>query len=188
MGDSMGDSMEQAEMRPSRRAALKAGIGAGVGLAAWSGPTITSLGGTPAYAAGCTFVVEIDLSGGCRNTDQGNCASGFPLYSYHTLKDTGLPTGFALINNVGEGTCCTEEHTVTLTWPEEEGLTCGATIRLARPPNCTGAVADEIHIPPSSDGSLEITLSCLNMSHQNNQYTIVARCTTTGAPEECFTS
>ena len=51
----------------SRRAALKAGVGVGVGLIAWSGPTITSLGGTPAYAAGCTFVQQFTLAD-CRNT------------------------------------------------------------------------------------------------------------------------
>ena len=34
----------------SRRNALKAGVAVGVGAIAWSGPTITSLGGTPVYA------------------------------------------------------------------------------------------------------------------------------------------
>ena len=35
----------------SRRAALKAGVAAGIGLAAWTGPAITSIGGTQAYTA-----------------------------------------------------------------------------------------------------------------------------------------
>jgi len=79
----------------SRRNALKAGVAVGVGVAAWSGVSITSLGGTPAYAQGCTGVIVVDLSAGCRNTDQGaasNCTTG--TYGYHPLKDTGLPTGF----------------------------------------------------------------------------------------------
>ena len=86
----------------SRRAALKAGVGVGVGLIAWSGPTITSLGGTPAYAAGCTFVIRIDLSGGCRNTDQRvGC-----LFGYHTTQPRRAAGGFSLANVIPEGTCC----------------------------------------------------------------------------------
>ena len=90
----------------SRRAALKAGVGIGVGLVAWSGPTITSLGGTPAYAQGCTFVVRVNLSGGCRNTDQSSgCPAGQP-FRYHTLVSAGLPAGYAVTNPIAEGTCC----------------------------------------------------------------------------------
>ena len=46
----------------SRRTALKAGVAAGVGAVAWSGMSITSLGGTPAYAAGCTGVITSSSS------------------------------------------------------------------------------------------------------------------------------
>lgn len=76
----------------SRRSALKMGVAAGVGVVAWSGPTITSLGGTPVYAAGCTFVQEIDLSAGCRNTAQANCGSGTATIKYLPL---AMPPGYA---------------------------------------------------------------------------------------------
>lgn len=185
-GDSMGDSKERAEvLRPSRRAALKAGIGVGVGVAAWSGPTITSLGGTPAYAAGCTFIIVIDLAGGCRNTDQGNCGSGFPLYSYHTLKQDNFPTQeYFLTNNVPEGTCCSEDWEPVLHFPE--GITCTVTVKIADTPQCTGSASDTAVFGPSSDGELEFTLSCLTFGQQNYGYTILATCNTTGAPEECL--
>ena len=97
----MSEIVEQAPDSPSgssRRAALKAGVGVGVGLVAWSGPTITSLGGTPAYALGCTFVVRVNLSEGCRNTDQGCTARS----RYHSLDVSGLPTGYSISNPIGE--------------------------------------------------------------------------------------
>lgn len=172
----------------SRRAALKAGVGVGVGVVAWTGPTITSLGGTPAYAAGCTFIIEIDLSGGCRNTDQGNCAKPTPegVFGYHTLKDTGLPTGYSLTNNVAEGTCCTAGHAPVLHFPA--GITCGATLRFALPGNCTGTLIEQVDIAPSSTGTLVIPLNCVPPPYPSQtQYTIVARCATTGAPMECLT-
>ena len=67
------DDKSAASSGLSRRNALKAGAAAGVGAIVWSGVSITSLGGTPAYGlAGCTGVINLDLGGGCRNTDQGN--------------------------------------------------------------------------------------------------------------------
>ena len=41
----------------SRRNALKAGVAVGVGAVAWSGVSITSLGGTPAYAQAVTGII-----------------------------------------------------------------------------------------------------------------------------------
>ena len=38
----------------NRRNLLKGAAAAGVGVVAWSSPSITSIGGTPAYAAVCT--------------------------------------------------------------------------------------------------------------------------------------
>src|SRR5205085_3820938 len=95
----------------SRRAALKAGVATGVGVAAWSGVTITSLGGTPACAAACTNALVFKLAD-CRNTDQGKCPSSshIDLLAYHTL-DTPFPPnqGFGLSNNPTEaGVCCSD--------------------------------------------------------------------------------
>ena len=90
----------------SRRAALRAGVATGVGVAAWSGATITSLGGTPAYAqAGCTNVIKLDLTGGCRNTDkrsEAQCPGG--AFAFHPLQ--APPAGFTLKNNPPADTCC----------------------------------------------------------------------------------
>ncbi len=166
----------------SRRAALRAGAAAGIGVAAWSGASITSLGGTPAYAVGCTFVIRITLEG-CRNTDQGNCAGNF---RYHPL--TSDVTGYTLSNNVPNGTCCLDNWVTTLNFPTP-GITCKAEIRFREPPNCTGTAHGTFPLGPeegSSDGSLEMVLECPTVIPSNSQYSIVATCTTTGAPEECF--
>lgn len=166
----------------SRRSALKMGVGAGVGLAAWSGVTITSLGGTPAYAAGCTFVVVIDLSGGCRNTDQASGAQ----FGYHTLKTDNLPDGYAIVNNIPEGTACNAGHVSQLTFPD--GITCAVTIQFAGPPNCSRGGRGSFTYGPESDGELDIEFVCLNdpTFNPNTQYTIIATCNTTGAPVECL--
>ncbi len=163
----------------SRRAALRAGAAAGIGVAAWSGATITSLGGTPAYAVGCTFVVRITLEG-CRNTDQGSCAGDF---RYHPL--TSNVAGYTLTNNVPNGTCCLDNWITTLNFPTP-GITCKAEIRFALPPQCTGTPQGTFPLGTSSDGSLEMVLTCPTVIPSSAQYSIVAVCTTTGAPESCF--
>jgi hypothetical protein len=174
----------------SRRNALKAGVAAGVGVAAWSGATITSLGGTPAYAAGCTFVVKLDLSNGCRNTDNAStCASppsGFIRFRYHTLKSTGFPAGYTLTQNIGEGTCCTDaNNTAVLTFPA--GITCVARVGFFNPPQCSLPEIQGFNIGSSSTGTLNMTFSCPPSDvGSNDQYTVVATCSTTGAPQECF--
>lgn len=174
----------------SRRSALKMGVGAGVGLAAWSGATITSMGGTPAYAAGCTFVIKLDLSGGCRNTDQASGAQ----FGYHTLKSTGLPTGYVLTQNVAEGTACNApvaDRTAILTFPA--GIKCRVTVRFALPDNCAGTEIYEYIAGDSAVSPLPIVLTCTplpdtgpNKFPSQTQYTIVAKCNTIGAPESCL--
>ena len=167
----------------SRRAALKAGVGVGVGLIAWSGPTITSLGGTPAYAAGCTFIVRVNISGGCRNTDQ---QSGC-LFGYHSLDVTGLPAGYSVSNPIGEGTCCSANHVSTLTYPA--GITCVVAIRFHGGNPCTAAnFINALVYGPESDGSLNITFGCpqINPFPPSGRYTINVTCNTTGAPTNCL--
>lgn len=183
------DDVEDVAGTTSRRTALKLGVGAGVGAIAWTGPTITSLGGTPAYAAGCTFVTTIELIP-CRNTDQGtpNCPAGPPTatHRYHKLKDTGLPTGYALINNLVEGTCCNDVATnPTLTFPA--GITCQVELRFAGPGNCSGALVSSTTFGPSGTGSLVIGLDdeCPSLN-PNTQYSLIAKCNTTGAPPDCL--
>lgn len=73
-----GDGPEADGRSFTRRNALKAGVGIGVGAVAWSGASITSLGGTPAYAAVCTnFIVNETASD--RNTNQGGGANCSPF-------------------------------------------------------------------------------------------------------------
>lgn len=50
-----------------RRNLLKGAVAAGVGVVAWSSPSISSIGGTPAYAAVCTGVPQ-EWFLGYRNT------------------------------------------------------------------------------------------------------------------------
>ena len=81
------------ESRLSRRTALKAAIGVGVGAVAWSGPTITSMAGTPAYATACTFAVEFFLAND-RNTDQANeCDPGFGFHVFNLNHTDENPKG-----------------------------------------------------------------------------------------------
>lgn len=186
----MNDDNEKTnDSSTTRRNALKAGVGFGVGVAAWSAPSITSLGGTPVYAAGCTFVQRIVLSG-CRNTDQGACKGpgANTRFGYHTLSLSVLPSGYSLENAPPESTCCAENWTAVLKFPA--GITCNAVVRFAAPGNCSGAVVNSYVEGPSSTGSLPIQLRCVTNAQgqfpSNTQYTIIANCNTTGAPIECL--
>ena len=115
MGEKSADHDQHPRNGATRRAAVKAGVGAGVGLLAWSGPTVTSLGGTPAYAAGCTFATRTNISGGCRNLDYG----GGPEcdFRYHAIVFSTLPPGYEIANPIIEGSCC-GTFTSTLVFPE----------------------------------------------------------------------
>ncbi len=176
------DAAEKADVSgaSSRRTALKVGVGAGVGLVAWSGPTITSLGGTPAYAQGCTFVINIDLAGGCRNTTNlSGCDFGFqPL-------EPVLPPGFSIAPQIPNNNCCADNFQSTFTFPE--GLTCTVRIVFRAPPQCSGPIIGSLVFGPKSDGSLTVTFGCLPADPPSNtQYTITATCVTTGAPAACL--
>jgi hypothetical protein len=175
----------------SRRNALKAGVAGGVGLAAWSGATITSLGGTPAYAAGCTFITNIDLSGGCRNTDQGNTLPCGPLstfYGYHPIKDTGLPAGYTVTDNIAEHTCCSPTNTVHFNFPTDQNLQCAVVLAFsnASEGKCTNPFSVTV-FGPDTDGTVDIVLDCRPGVQSNSFYTINAHCNTIGAPPECIT-
>lgn len=158
----------------SRRTALKAGVAAGVGAVAWTGPTISSLGGTPAYAMACTVgsVCNIDLGGGCRNTDQGSGAD----FGYHSLELAGLPPGFSVTNPIPEGTAC-GVHTSTLNFPA--GFTCTVEILFDGPPSCSnrGGGSRGLLTQTSSTGTLDIFFDCVTPTfNSNTQYQIIATC------------
>ena len=112
----------------SRRAALKAGVAAGIGLAAWTGPTITSIGGTPAYAATCTNFT-VNTTSADRNTNQGNCSGNGINY----VKDPfNLPAGYLLDLSTFDqnGHCSNTAFTTSLTFPAK--FTCTVNFRVYR--------------------------------------------------------
>jgi hypothetical protein len=185
----------------SRRNALKVGAAAGVGIAAWSGASITSLGGTPAYAAaaGCTGVIKLDLSGGCRNTDQSSGCSPAGEFRYHTLNTVAAP--FSLANNPAEGTCCqtVAANQPVLSW-STPNLTCKTHVELwdggnSKCVNRTGvllvnAVKEGVGGP--SGGNVTIDMSCFQFTNGNKTpggdtfWQIYANCASNGAPEGCL--
>ena len=103
----------------SRRNALKAGIGVGVGIAAWSGPTITSLGGTPVYASHCTFAIDRSISGNDRNTSQANECVSQNGFGFFDVTFSNLPTGFSITPTAFGNVCSTfaNPFLLTLTFP-----------------------------------------------------------------------
>jgi hypothetical protein len=84
-----------------RRKLLKGAVAAGVGVAAWSTPSISALGGTPAYASSCTagfttYVLNV------RNTDCGPCPNGGIRYKDWTTNQCPIdnyPFSAALANS-----------------------------------------------------------------------------------------
>jgi hypothetical protein len=198
MSDEAAGNTDSAENGSfSRRNALKAGVAVGVGTLAWSGATITSLGGTPAYAvAGCTGVINIDLSGGCRNTDQGsasNCTTG--TYGWHPLNPPNLPSGFQVGTsahpNIPEHTCCDLNYQVEFLFPTN--LQCNVVILgFANNGDCgKGTPVEEGPFPGTvtcnGPGSLLINFKCFPGFSSSTHYTIAAKCNSIGAPQGCIT-
>jgi hypothetical protein len=200
MSDESIEMSDTASNGFSRRNALKAGVAVGVGATAWSGATITSLGGTPAYAAGCTFAVQFDLVT-CRNTDQG-AAQCPKKFRYHVLGDQ-LANGFSIVNNILEGTCCSPGNGVNgtshpvLKWTTS-GLTCQVRLLINLPDNCNGASVADVLLGSSQNGTtgIDIDLACPGETvngttlpadvPSQSQYRITVSCVTTGQ-ECCFT-
>jgi hypothetical protein len=195
MSDESVGTMDPAEKGSfSRRNALKAGAAAGVGAIAWSGVSITSLGGTPAYgAAGCTGVINIDLGGGCRNTDQGNGSNCTQDFRYHQLKPQFLPAGFTLTDLPAEGTCCdvAPSSPAKLTFPA--GLTCHVFL-IFYSPGCPSPLPPPDHPIDMGTGTSPLTIQfpCASTSTPpftigpSDKHQIFAKCASTGAPPECI--
>lgn len=82
-----------------RRRLLKGAAAAGVGVAAWSVPSITSLGGTPVYADVCTVgFTTYHLN--VRNTDCGGCTGSVRVKDWTTSQCQAFnyPPGAYLAN------------------------------------------------------------------------------------------
>jgi len=178
----MGDD-ENNNPGNSRRTVLKAGLATGVGLVAWSAPSITSLGGTPAYAAGCTFVQSFKVAN-CRNTTQQNCGSLVP-FSYQPL-DAPI-SGFSWSTNVGN-TCCDSGGQAVLNIPA--GLECKAIVAVyPKSGDCTGGVNATASVAtPVSTGTLTVPLNCLGLTTvvSSSRYDVQIVCNSIGAPANCL--
>jgi len=192
LSDEQGEGVGSDDKRgPSRRAALKASIAVGVGAVAWSGASITSLGGTPAYAVTVSGITKIDLNAGCRNTDKAsNCAVG-QLFRYHTLNAAALPPGFCLANNPGEGTCCGAAVAPELRWDTKVTgtLTCEIVIdsyvgqQACKDLNTTLRNACGYTVSVAGNSCVNSVMPCNPAGlDPNTFYTIYALCSTSGAP------
>jgi hypothetical protein len=89
----------------NRRTVLKGAVAAGVGVAAWSVPSITSAGGTPAYAAVCTVGFDTYVLN-VRNTDCGGCDGSVRIKDWSTsqCQTDNYPPGASLANGACAGT------------------------------------------------------------------------------------
>ena len=181
----------------SRRTALRAGVAVGVGAAAWSGLSITSLGGTPAYAAGCTGVINIDLGDeDCRNTSSDCPGSS---YGWHPLKTDPTPAGYpagsfhigsAAYPNLGENECCAPGRFVEFTFPDT--LQCTVFIDFyANSGDCnkgTNFRYQRTLIGSAEGPSLLIDFNCIAGRIPSTQYNVFALCNSVDAPPECITN
>jgi hypothetical protein len=183
------ESIESAGKRSiSRRTALKAGVAGGVGLAAWSGATITSLGGTPAYAISSTQLVTLDITAGCRNIDNSSTAP----FRYHQTPPV-LPSGF-MITTVAEGTDCGVADAV-LTWDNTRpNITCSLILNFFDP-GCTTVICTSGCITSApgglNGGTLSLPLSCYCQTPPppivgpSSKWTLTGACVTNGGTPHC---
>lgn len=129
------------DQRWTRRHALKAGVGVGVAAAAWTGPSITSVGAAPGYAAGCTFAREVVLADD-RNTDQSEGCVSQGGFGYHPTDLTNLPAGYTILNledPPGPGwnsqVCSTvsDPYDLQLIYPKSDNLNCAIVVEFFLP-------------------------------------------------------
>lgn len=143
----------------SRRNLLKGAAAAGVGVAVWSSPSITSIGGTPAYAAVCTKGFT-NYALGSRNT---SCSCGDPqVQKYADFKPLGTPcagdgstfTGSAYLS-VGPGGPAIPESGecpqvaggnagVTVTSLPNPNLYCRTVVRIWQGGSCGGSYTEVV--------------------------------------------
>jgi hypothetical protein len=187
---------EESSSGTSRRTALKLGLGAGVGLAAWSGPTITSLGGTPAYALACTFATSYDLTG-CRNTAQANCSNDGSTIAYlpFDLDEINSVDGYFADDNMTNSIYCNgvTAPTVELTYPA--GVSCEIAIYISETPDkCIEAgwvlppITTGLQPAGDSPGYIELGLPTASETgplKANTFYNVTINCVSTG-DEACF--
>lgn len=127
-----------------RRRLLKGAVAAGVGVAAWGTPSISSLGGTPVYAAVCTQPVNV-FGVNVRNTDCGGCPTTIRYKDFSTSQCTiSNPFPFATslkdnsacnVNPKPAGSCPPNAHVSVAGTPA--GQTCKVRVTVQQN-NCAG--------------------------------------------------
>jgi hypothetical protein len=157
----------------SRRNVLKAGVAVGVGAVAWSGPTITSLGGTPAYAATCTqvAVLSVDLIRDT-NTNKSCTVGGYKYLTYQANLTENVPPEYKLNISDVLGQCANVGRVIT--WTNPVGQKCKVTFKVCN----TDKTFIEYNPPPNNIGSTcferssvigTLTLPSLSVASPTNQ-------------------
>jgi len=95
-----------------RRRVLKTAVAAGVGMAAWSAPSITTLGATPAYGQNCSELSTVTEYVTTTSNTAGGCGANVRLRNSVTF---GPANSFAATPN-GSG-CADGVETVLFTGP-----------------------------------------------------------------------
>jgi hypothetical protein len=180
----------------SRRNALKAGVAVGVGAAAWSGVSITSLGGTPAYAAGCTGARTFTLT----NCDSADSRSG-TQFAYQGMQATGDANFFISDPPPSTGTNCQDFAALNTAFVFPAGFECRIVVRFFNGGKSTCAAFPDkgvthTHylpndaVPTQFDqvSPLPIDFTCYeaDIGGQNWFYSVEAQCRTLGSPASCF--
>src|SRR5262245_52750091 len=180
----------------SRRAALKAGVATGVGVAVWSGVSITSLGGTPAYALGCTGARTFQLN----KCDSADSRSG-TQFAYQGMQDTGS-TDFFLQNKLPQtGTDCEDVIAANVQFVFPSTYECRLVVRFFNGGKdvCKSfpdkGVTYTHYLPTDGDPTafdqvspLNVALTCYEADIGGNNwfYSIEVDCRTKGSPKDCF--
>jgi hypothetical protein len=117
MSDILEEPTGVGDASVDRRGLLKVAAAAGIGVAAWSTPGITSLGGTPVYAAVCTFATTpIEYrSNDNEVTCESSCRDGLTL---HDCVNFGPNATFTACSSPNDGCTNAAAQTPAQTQPK----------------------------------------------------------------------
>lgn len=156
-----------------RRKLLKGAVATGVGVAAWSAPSITSIGGTPVYAAVCTAPVTT-FEAGSRNTDCGGCSGPIRYKQWSTSQCAGTPfPGTAILTTStgspapSNGLCPGDAYVSVSGAPPGQFCVVTVTVYLG---NCSGTPIDGGSTPPFSGGGGIVPLPAVSCNPPNNKF------------------
>jgi hypothetical protein len=170
----------------TRRNLIKSAAAAGVGVAAWSAPSIRTLGTTPAFAAVCTTPIQYFTSGE-RNVDCGQCSDGNDKFlSYHSpitdffIGQTGSGTpaaGFSL--TITDSSPCSDHPVAATLVTNPDDLVCEICVILnpaVVPTECSAPTSNNSVFIPQTDSLTPTECS-------GTKYSVQLRCVPAGS---CF--